>query len=285
MQTRGLRLSSALLAVLAVAGCGTDPTDTVADAAPVLTAEATQTREDAAAGRRFQVLVENTGSMPFTVTSVQLLSGGFTAEPPARQDSAFAPGRQVSLPAPYGPVRCQDPVEPVEVAIGLLMEGQETTQRVPLRSDSALLERIHAKECAGLALAERVGLVLDDGLAVVDAGGEPGLRGTLTLTRTAAAGPVALSGTRGSVLYDVELPDGPASLLPEQTSIQVPIVLTSRTCEGHAIGEAKQPYVFLAFLQVGTGEQASARIPVTSDQQTRLLGLLDEACPRAAGPL
>jgi hypothetical protein len=62
--------------------------------------------------------------------------------------------------------------------------------------------------------------------------------------------------------------------------VQVPLLLTARTCDGHAIGEAKKPYSFLALLRVDPSEEASVPIPVTADQQARLLDLLDEACVR-----
>jgi hypothetical protein len=94
--------------------------------------------------------------------------------------------------------------------IGLVVEGEQQMRRFPVHWDNGLLERIHEKACASLAFAEKLDLVLDEDLVAVDAGGEPGLQGSLTVTRKAAEGPVELTGTRGSVLYDVVLPDGPA---------------------------------------------------------------------------
>jgi len=272
---RGLAL---LLAAAALAGCAGDAADTVATPAPSLSADASQTRPDAAVGGRFQVVVENKGPLPFTVRSVQLVSAGFSAEPPSERDTEFAPGHRVSLPAPFGAVRCGDPAVPAEVELALVVGGQQLVRRFPLGSDDGLLERIHARECASRALADQVALGLEPDLGAVDAGEEPGLSGTLTVTRKTAQGPIELASARGSVLYDVTLPDGPAVLAPEQRELRVPLLLTSRTCNGHVIGEAKKPYAFLAFLRVGAAEEASAPLPVSPDQQARILVFLDETC-------
>lgn len=127
----GRRVLAVVLATPVLAGCAGATATTPDTPQPSLSARAHQTRPDAAAGGRFQVVVENTGTVPFTVTSVQLVSAGFTAEAPAERDTAFTPGRRISLPTPYGAARCDEPAEPAEVALGLVVAGQERARAVP----------------------------------------------------------------------------------------------------------------------------------------------------------
>lgn len=268
------------VSALVAAGCG-GSTVTASDApAPALVAHASQTRPDAAAGGRFQVVVENTGTLPFTVRSVQLVSPAYAKGPPAEADSDFEPGHRVSLPAPFGAVRCAASAKGAQVALSLVVQGEQQTRNYPLRSDNGLLERIHAKECAALALAKKVNLELDDELLLDGAQAEPALNGVLTVTRRSADGAVKVSGTRGSVLYNVTLPGGLATLALADKYLTVPIRFTARTCDGHAIGEAKQPYNFLAYVAVGTSPEGSALIKTTAAQQAKLLSFLEEACAR-----
>lgn len=184
----------------------------------------------------------------------------------------------MNVPAPFGTVRCADRGQPAEVELVTDVNGEQQATRHPLRSDDGWLDRIHARDCASLALAEKVELTLDEQLTPVEAEGEPGLLTVLTVTRRTAQGPVELTAARRSVLYDVRLPDGPALLDADQQSVEVPLMLSMRTCNGHVIGEAKKPYSFLAFLRVGSDEEASAAILTSPAQQARLLAFLDEAC-------
>lgn len=282
------RRALGLVLALGAAGCGgatgpaaDDPATAVAAPPPVLelVATAAQTRSDAAEPGRMQLVVDNTGTAAFTVTSVQLDSPGFAVEPATDRGDAFEPGRRYSLPTTFGAVRCDEAPVPAEAVVGLLVEGEARTVRLPLAPDGGLLEGLHARECQILALAAQTGLALGPAWTPVVSAGEPGLATTLTVTRGTATGPVEVRETRGSVLFDVVLPEGPVSLAPGQTQAEVPVVLTSRTCSGHAIGEAKQPYAFLAFIAVDGAEALGAPLEVTPEQEAQLFELIGAACP------
>lgn len=228
-----------------------------------------------------QVVIDNTGTANVTVTSVQLVSPGFAAKPPVERETDFEPGRRYSLPTPFGAARCDRAAVPAEAAVGLLINAQPQTVRLPLASEDGLLERLHARACAVLASAEQIGLTLGPDLTPVDEAGEPGLATTLSMTRRAETGPVELNGTAGSVLYDLVLPGGPVILAPGTQVVQVPAVLTSRTCSGHVIGEAKKPYAFVAFVAVDDAEPFAMPVEVTTEQQLQLLELTDTTCAGA----
>lgn len=245
-----------------------------------LTASATQTRPDEAAGHRFQVKVDNAGSAPVTVTGLQLRSPGFRAAPFTAREETFPPGIAYDLPAPYGDVDCRHGVDPLRVVL-TLREGDRTRQvLVPLRSDDGLMARIHAGECRQQALAGQVAVSLAGALTP---DGPQALRGVLHVQRRATREGVAVDSVTGSVIYDVRGERLPAVLAADAAATDVPVHITMATCMAHNIAETKKPYVFLLFVRVGNEPPVATAIPVTAAQRGQLDGLVRTGCAGRPG--
>lgn len=179
------------------------------DRAPtaVIQATASQTREDIAAGGRFQVVLKNTGTVPLTVTSVQLVSPGFHELPATPTEVQYSPADLISLPAPYGSVRCDADVLPLTVRLTVDSGKGPGRAEVPLASPNGLMKRIHDKDCAQEHLFAQVRAEIL-GLAASGPGQPPAVRGRLRLNRAATTQEVVVDGASGSVLFDVQVPAG-----------------------------------------------------------------------------
>lgn len=302
MRTTGVSRSTAivLLAVALLAGCGqgsdaaprgstaaptTTPLPTFEYDAPVdgMVALAYRTRLDDAAGGRFQVKLQNTGTTPFTVVSTALDSAGFDALPPAARETEFAPGARIDMPTPYGDARCgpDQPAEPAYAALEILRpDGTRERVRVPMPSDYNVLTRIHDEECSKLAIAAAVTVELVD-LTPVGDGADQVLAGELRLTRQPGTGELAITELRGNVLYDVLPAFGtalPAGNGPEAPGLGLPITIGPATCATHVLAEIKQPYVYPVWIAIDDEEPVRLEIPVPQAQRDQIAAMLAVAC-------
>lgn len=288
---RGRPGRAGLLAVLVagstlVQGCGSDGSrDAAAEAGasrsgqpPVsLTAVAVQTRPDQAAGDRFQAKVTNRSDVPLTVLSVQLQAAGFAPQPPDAKDVEFAPGSTYDLQTALGAVDCATAEPgPLVLAVRVRAQQQEFDMQVPLASDDGTMQRVHTRGCAQQALLREVGVELLPGLRRRP--DRQDLTGVLRLTRRAAAGAVRVSEIRGSVVYDLAAPSLPTVLPKGAGHLDIPLRITPATCEGHAIGESKKPFVFLLFVELDGQEALGTLVPVDDRQRQDLQSYQRQAC-------
>jgi hypothetical protein len=284
-----MRRTATLLAVLLCAACGsaessasapssTSPSSSApapaVPAVPGIEAEAVQLRTDEAIGGQVQVRVTDTGTEPFTVTSVAIDSPGFAPLPDRAVSAAFAPGRTIDLPAPYGEAVCDRAAEPAVARLTVVRpDGRAEALRVPLAAE--VLGRIHGEGCAVravLAVADvTVGALAADGDAVT---------GTLTLTRAGDDDrPVTVTRLQGNVLYHaVATTDLPRTLEAGESTLEVGLEFTMARCDAHALAEAKQPHLFLLGLQVGDDDEVPADLPLDQAQRDELAALVDRAC-------
>jgi hypothetical protein len=272
------RAAVLLAAVLLLPGCS-EPAKAPAEPADAgLSASAAQTREDIPAGNRFQVRLENVGTKPTKVTSVQLLSPGFEQVPATPADADYEPGAVINLPALYGPVVCGTDIEPLRVRVSVATDDGPRKLTLPLDSSDGLMGRIHGKTCKLEELARQVAVTLGElrsGPAGAD--GAPAVEGMLRVERRSSAETVAVDASAGSVLFDVVVT--PGELPGGQPAVELPVRITSRTCSGHSLGEAKQPHRFLLYVRVGQAESLGAPIPVDEEHKTVLYELIERACP------
>jgi hypothetical protein len=247
------------------------PTSTAAAstvaAVPGIEAEAVQLRTDAAIGG--QVHVRITASDTFTVTSLALDSPGFAPLPAGEVTAGFTPGRVIDLPAPYGdPICSADPL-PVAARLTVARPGEAPEEvAVPLTADD--LARIHAAECAVLALGE----VIDIGVTGLHDDGDA-LAGELVLTRRSGEDPVRALRLGRSVLVDVEVPGLPLELTGDRTATA--ISFTPASCDPHVLSETKQPYRFALLVEAGD-EQVAMDLPLGDADRRRLDGLVKRVC-------
>lgn len=284
-RTAALPAAAGLLAGAALlAGCGGGSGDSAAPRLgpppPGVTALATQTRPDEAAGDRFQVKVSNDGAVPVTVSGVQLRSPGFAPAPVTTREEVFPPGIAYDLPAPYGSPVCDRPVAPLEVLLRLREGGTTRDVVAPLAEDDGLMGRIHDTECRQRALARQVQVQLDPRLVPVPgtSGADLELGGVLHVRRGTTQEPVTVPSTRGNVLYDLLAPQLPAVLAAGSASLDVPVQFGMTSCDQHLLAEVKKPYDFTVFVAVGTAGPLAVPLATDQAQRTRLQAFVAEAC-------
>lgn len=94
-----------------------------------------------------------------------------------------------------------------------------------------------------------------------------------------------MTGTTGSVLYDVEIPrsfagtGGPA-LAVGQGELRLPVRFAVATCDGHAIRESKKPYAFLLYLSVDGADPIATTLPVGDAERDALQRLQQQRCAK-----
>ncbi len=262
-----------LLAGLAGAACGSAPTAGPAVPARDVRADATQTRFDEVAVRRFEITLTNTGAAPFTVSAVRLDSPGFDPAEVLPREDEFPPGTRYDLPAAYGEPRCGTAPTPATAVVRVRRDGgPATTLRVPLHAEDGLLRTLQTAECDRLELGRQVDVALAD--ARQDG---PVARAVVRLRRLTTPAQVTATELRDSKLFafTVALP----AVLPAGTgSIDVPVTITAAGCYGHLLADVKQPYLFPVFLRFDDGPARYVELATTAAQHEVLQAVLRTAC-------
>ncbi|WP_093579117.1 hypothetical protein [Geodermatophilus amargosae] len=241
-------------------------------AVPGIEAEAVELRTDEAIGGQVQVRITDTGTEAFTVTSVAIDSPGFAPLPDRAVTAAFAPGRTIDLPTPYGDALCDRAAEPAAARLTVVRpDGRTEALRVPLAAE--VLGRIHEERCAVRAVLAVADVTVDglspDGDAVT---------GTLTLARAGDDDrPVTVTRLEGNVIYDATA-DLPRTLGAGESTLEVGLEFTMARCDAHALAEVKQPHLFLLGLQVADDHEVAADLPLDEAQRDELAALIDRAC-------
>jgi hypothetical protein len=240
---------------------------------PGMAAESFRHRSDVAIGDSFQVRLTNTGTTPFTVTSVQLDSPGFAEVPVRELTQDFAPGRRYDLTARFGPVVCSASPDPVTARLTVSRDGGPAEQvRVPLAGP--VLGEVHAELCRVEAVTGAAPVSVE-GLA---AAGDT-VTGEVVLTRGPGADPIVVSALQRSVVLEPALSVPlPATLAAGAPELRLPVVFRPATCDPHALAETKQPFVFPLLVAVGEGAPVPVPLPLDDGQRALLQDLLGRVC-------
>jgi len=237
-----------------------------------VTAQAIVYRTDQAVGGRFRVKLTNTGDDEFTVTGVRLESAGFETLAFTPHDTLYSPSERTDLITPFGDVRCEpgDVLDPTDAAIRFVTaSGSEGEVRVPLESIYEAIPKLYERECDKAFIEESAVIAIADPIEESGEGFDARARATLRITRAGSDEAIAVDDIRGSVLYSItgELP---AILAAGEDEIDIPIELRGTRCDGHALGETKQPFVYPIRLRIGDDFESSYDIPVNPSQQDQL---------------
>lgn len=244
-------------------------------AVPGMAAEAVRLRTDEAVGGQLQVRVTDTGTTPFTVTSVTIESPRFGPLPATALTADFAPGRTIDLTTPYGPVVCAAAPEPAAARLTVVRPGGVAEEvRVPL--DGGMLARVHREECAVEALLEVVGVDVTELAPTPDGSG---LAGAVVLTRRTGDEPVEVTALARNVLLEPSLEEElPARLAAGEDELRLPVTFGVVTCSAHVLAEVKQPFVFPLSVVVGEAEPVPVDLPLDDAQKGALRALVDRVC-------
>lgn len=213
------------------------------------------------------IAVTNHGAEPVTVTSAELLSDSFAATGPQPFDATIPPGDTPrDLQVEYGPANCPDGVDSTTPAsrarlVARTEGGAEQELVVDLPHPNGTLDRLLRADCGAQVLAESVTLTM--GPLTPNPDGT--LSGVLTVTPVDPGSTPIITNTRGSVLFEVAPQPDPASP-PGQLRVRSDV----QRCGGHAIGDAKRPYGFTAWIDLGDGQEIPTDIPVDDDQRAAL---------------
>ncbi|SDU30008.1 hypothetical protein [Jiangella alkaliphila] len=213
------------------------------------------------------IAVTNHGAEPVTVTSAELLSDSFAATGPQPFDATIPPGETPrDLQVEYGPASCPDGIDSTTPAsrVSLVARaegGADQVLAVDLPYPNGTLDRLLRADCGAQVLAESVTLTM--GPLASNADGT--LTGVLTVTPVVPGSTPIITDTRGSVLFEVAPQPDPATP-PGQLHVRSDV----QRCGGHAIGDAKRPYGFTAWIDLGDGQEIPTAIPVDDDQRAAL---------------
>ena len=244
-------------------------------AVPGIEAEAVRLRTDEAVGGRLQVRVTDTGTAPFTVTSVAIDSPGFAPLPPTGLTAPFAPGQTIDLPTPFGAARCAAPTDPAAALLTVQRpDGAADELRVPLTGDT--LGRVHAEECAVEAVLADVGIELGDLTPTADG---RRLTGAVLVTRRDGDERVEVTALARSVLLEpVPVDPLPVTMAPGDDELELPLTVEPATCDPHVLAETKKPFVFPLTVVVGEADGVPVDLPVDDEQRAALQALVDRVC-------
>jgi hypothetical protein len=246
-----------------------------------LHASVTQSRFDEGTAR-LRAGVVNGSDRDITVTGATLVWDGLGFSSGRRPPEPVHPGQASAFTVDYGSPRCGRAPR-ARPRLQAVVDGR--TRRLPLHVDEpGLLRRLRAAACARVLLDRQLSVRLALQRATVGTGTAERLPGRLVLTRSGDAGtaarPVHVVALRGSVLFDLSA----TSPLPTTSSrttdrLEVPLSVGSTLrCDGHARGQASQPFLFAAYLRgEGRATQRVVLVPSAAEQE-RLLAMLDRVC-------
>ncbi|MEV7802386.1 hypothetical protein AB0O28_05505 [Microbispora sp. NPDC088329] len=271
-------LAAAVVAVVTAAGCG-DGAEPPAEPPPGVSVSLQQNRSDVPV-HKMQVAVRNDTATPVYFKDVRLLTDSFRETPPQPVDTVLGRTPRTDFPISYGAARCASTripdVEPATVVAHVSVgKGplHEVRWRVP--HPDPLLRQLVNTECGEFLLKQSIDVTF--GAGWTRSGRE--LRGALRVGLKTGAGPVTIQDIAGTTHYDLRPASGERKPVAVLTGTRdLPVVVTPSRCDRHAMGEAKQAFLFSLWASAA-GTQ-TYRLIVVPDQPTQRLfeSYITEVC-------
>lgn len=251
------------------------------DDAPAATADPPELTATAEIRRMFMkpgqvaIAVTNHGDAPVRVLGVELLTESFAPLGVQEFDTEVPPSVNArDMFTAYGEAACPDgtasKAEPAAVVLHVATEDQAVhTVELALSYPNGTLDRLVREACAAQAIAETARIELGELTEAEDGT----LEGRLEVTPLGEAA-LEVTEVRGSVLFEV-LAGAPA---PEAGGVAVPLVFDANRCDGHVVGDAKQPFGFTAWIAIDGTEAVATPIEVPEDRREALWAMLDVRC-------
>lgn len=273
--TRIARLVVAALLAAGLVGCG----GVSPDLPDGLSVVVYQPRPDVAAGR-FALQVVNASGTDVEIGSARLTSPDFAVEVAWDGSSTVLAGRRLDLRVALPAVDCSAASDPVVVLTAILPNGRTEPTRVPLEDPFGFLDRFHAEQCVGQAVAAiaavtpRAWVDRGDGTAILELDvaptGAPGSVRLDAVSGTTLLLPLADAGARDLVALDLELSaSGPR---------EIAIAFTPNRCDAHALAEDKVGTIIP--IRVSTSDAVDVRwlLPLPDDLRAAVYAFYARTC-------
>jgi hypothetical protein len=223
--------------------------------------------------RQHALGLQNVGDQPVRVLAIALETPLFEPAPLTERELVLAPGgRELVMPVPYGAARCgPDPADTFEAVV--LVEGTAAPLRMPAPEKHAgAIARLHARECAAVAVREAVDLRFADRWAQEGRS----ITGELELRQRTPGVEAAVDEVAGSVIFGVELDGGPPVLEvdDDDPTARVRMVVSADRCDPHALIESKKTFVFLAWVRLDGSEPIPVEVEPVGAARAALDDLL-----------
>ncbi|SDC93887.1 hypothetical protein [Glycomyces harbinensis] len=222
------------------------------------------------------IAVTNHGDAPVRVLGVELVTDSFAPLGEQEFDAEVPPSvNPRDLMTAYGSAQCPDgaasTAAPATAVLRVETEdGAAHVVTAALPHPNGTLDRLVKEACAAQVIAAAAAIELGP-MAQAENGT---LTADLTL-RSLTGAELAVTDVRGSVLF--ALTAGGREPAPDGGAV-VAIGFEAVRCDGHAIGDVKQPFGFTAWIAIDGAEPVATPIPVPDEQRDDLWAMLDAAC-------
>jgi hypothetical protein len=225
---------------------------------------------------------------------VELVTESFTSTGAVEKDTVIPAGGARALTVVYGTGRCGgEAAPPVSRASARLVvssadgdpddgaDGSAATQEIELAlpyPDDTLAMLLRT-DCAVQLVAEAADVRFGPWSPRADGV----LQGSLVVERRAGDEPITIRTVTGSVLFkmivDLPDPDPPIGTLPPgQRRLEIPMLADAARCTGHAIGEAKQRFLFRTWVSIGPVADLATTVTIDQAGQDQLEQMLQVRC-------
>ncbi len=226
----------------------------------ILAVVPTQNREDPSKNQ-FQVQMINQTRDRFDVIGVQFVWDGFTTSPTTR-DSIIVGGQTIDFPVPFPGAACVgdgtiDTMPDAATAIVKLTLEDGTVREVPVFDVWHLARKLYLDDCEKQMIDALVTIEWSD-LHEEDFDGRPVTAGSLRLTRRRSTETIRITAVSNTIPHEFDavngLLNGSIIELPAgESTTEAPIRILESRCDPHALAEVKQPYKFIAQVDIGDG--------------------------------
>ncbi len=226
----------------------------------ILAAVPTQNREDPSKNQ-FQVQMVNQTKDRFDVVGVQFIWEGF-ASPPTTRDSIIVAGQTIDFPVPFPGAECRgdgtiDTMPDPATAIVKLTLEDGTIREVPVFDVWHVARKLYLDDCEKQMIESLVTIEWTD-LHEEEFEGRPITAGKLRLTRGSSTNPIRITAISNTIPYEFDATIGEnnraiITLSDDQQVAEVPVRFLESRCDPHALAEIKQPFKFIAQIDLGDG--------------------------------
>jgi hypothetical protein len=240
-----------------------------------LVAMVTQNRSDPPLNQ-FQVQLRNSTDRRFRVEQIQLVWDGMSP-PTATAGHNVVAGQTIDFPVPLVPAMCAgnggvSSMPDVSQAYAVLAFDDGASEEVPVYDNQRVLRRLYLKSCER-QLIERLVAIRWENVTATQLDGVPISSADLVLERSGAPAGVAIVNVSQTIPYrptPAEPVDGAvAELKRGDIEVRTPFHFFESRCDAHSLAEVKQPFQFVAMVDLGDGVLRPYTVtPAVEDQPT-----------------